>query len=78
VYPKILSSVKLSIPGPEEVSRRTDITAILVRGDVDDYAAYIGAGRDVEFVRKFGNKMSYAQAASFFPYLDLDEARYRK
>lgn len=76
--PNILSSITLSIPGPEEVWRRTDITVILVRGAGDDYAGYIGAGRDMEFVRKFGNKITFLQACCFFPLMALREDRYRK
>lgn len=58
--------------------RRTDITVILVEGQVNDYAAYIGAGRNAQWVRKFGNKMTFAEACTFFPSMALEEARYRK
>src|SRR5687768_972484 len=72
VDPKILATVTLCIPGPEVVYRRTEITVVLVRGEVNDYAAYIGAGGDAEFVRRFGNKMSYAEAIGFFPSMVLE------
>jgi hypothetical protein len=75
---KILSTVVLSIPGPESVLRRTDITVILVEGSVNDYAAYIGAGRDPDWVRKYGNKMTFGEACCFFPSMALQESRYRK
>jgi len=58
--------------------RRTDITVILVEGRVNDYAAYIGAGRDAQWVRKFGNKMTYQEACCFFPSMALEEEHYRK
>ena len=76
--PKILSSVKLSIPGPGSALRRTDITVILVEGSVNDYAAYIGAGHDPQWVRKYGDKMTFSEACCFFPSMELQEDRYRK
>jgi hypothetical protein len=78
VDPKILSTVKLCIPGPGSVLRRTDIMVILVEGSVNDYAAYIGAGRDPDWVRKYGNKMTFGEACCFFPSMALQESRYRK
>jgi hypothetical protein len=76
--PKIISTVTLHIPGPESVWRHTDVTVILVRGEIDEYAAYIGAGCDIEFVRRYGNKMSFAEALSFFPSMVCEEKHYRK
>lgn len=76
--PKILSTIKLRIPGPGSALRLTDITVVLVEGSVNDYAAYIGASQDPEWVRRFGNKMTFGEACCFFPSMGLDENRYRK
>ncbi len=78
VQKKIASSITLSIPGPVDVGVRSNVTIVLVNGRVDDYAAYIGAGTDPDFVRKFGEKLSYAQACAFFPAMALEGARYRR
>jgi len=78
VDPKILSTITFCVPGPSNPRRRTDVTVILVEGAVKNYAAYIGAGRDARWVRKYGNKMTYQEALTFFPSMVLEEARYRK
>jgi len=78
VDPKILSTITFCVPGPLNPRRRTEVTVILVEGAVKDYAAYIGTGRDIDWVRKYGNKMTFAEACNFFPSMVLEEARYRK
>jgi len=75
---KILATVTMSVPGPRSPMRRTDITIILVEGQANDFAAYIGADRDPQWVRRFGNKMSYQEACNFFPSMALQPERYRK
>jgi hypothetical protein len=76
--PKISVAITLSVPGPEVIDRRTAFTVVLVRGAVGDYAAYIGAGYDREFVKMYGEKLTYDIAAAFFPSMALEEAHYRK
>jgi hypothetical protein len=75
---EILGSLTRCLPGPYSVAARTVVTIILVRGAVGDYAAYIGAGSDLEFVRRYGNKLVFAEACAIFPALALQEERYRK
>jgi hypothetical protein len=76
--PKILAAMTLWVPGPEVMDRRTALTVILVRGAVGDYAAYIGAGDDQDFVQMYGEKLTYDKAVAYFPSMSLEEAHYRK
>lgn len=55
---------------------RTGVIVVLVEGDIGDYAAYAGCG-DPEWVARFGDKISFAEACAHFPGGQLDEARYR-
>jgi hypothetical protein len=75
---KILAAITLSVPGPQVIDRRTAFTVVLVRGAVGDYAAYIGAGHDQEFVRMYGDKLTYDKAVAFFPSMSLEEVHYRE
>ena len=52
------------------------ILVVLVAGEADDYAAYIGCGSE-GFVMRHGDKVSFAHATAHFPGGQLDESRYR-
>jgi hypothetical protein len=74
----IIATSTLHIPGPYVAGNLTPITVVLARGKLDDYAAYIGVGTSKDFVRNYGNKLSFEMARGFFSHLSLDEAHYRK
>jgi hypothetical protein len=59
-------------------AERIPVTAVLVAGEMDDYAAYIGIGSETQAqgIATFGDKLSFAEALLYFPYR-LDETRYR-
>jgi len=75
---EILGSLTRCLPGPHSVTAKTVVTIVLVRGAIGDYAAYIGAGSDLDFVRRYGNKLLFAEACAIFPALALQEEQYRK
>jgi hypothetical protein len=52
------------------------VRVVLVAGAVGDYAAYIGVG-SAEFVKRFGNKLSFEEACCHFPGGQLEKERYR-
>jgi hypothetical protein len=61
-------------PGPGWV--QTDIIVVLVSGAIGDYAAYIATGRDPDWCKRHGNKISFKEATCHFP-VGLDEDKYR-
>ncbi len=52
------------------------IRAVLVKGDIGDYACYVGIG-DPEWVAKHGDKISFEEACCHFPYRQLKREKYR-
>jgi len=53
------------------------VRVVLVAGDIGDYAAYAGAGSP-EWVARYGNKLSFAEACVHFPGGQLEADRYRE
>jgi len=49
---------------------------VLLAGSIGDYAAYCGHGQP-EWVARFGDKISFAEACCHFPGGQLEEAHYR-
>lgn len=49
--------------------------AVLVEGDIGDYACYVGHG-DKEWVARNGNKISFEEAQCHFP-IGLEKYKYR-
>lgn len=63
-----------SYPSELNPDHPPEITAVLVAGEIGDYACYVGHGSP-EWVARFGDKMSFEQAvAQFSP---LERHRYR-
>ena len=60
-------------PGP---SGHTEIVVVLVAGAIGDYAAYAGTGPD-EYIRDYGDKVSFEEACVHFPGGQLERAKYR-
>lgn len=75
---EILGSLTRCLPGPHSVAAKTVVTIVLVRGAIGDYAAYMGAGSDLDFVSRYGHKLLFAEACAIFPALALQEEQYRK
>lgn len=50
--------------------------AVLVRGDIGDYACYVGHG-EPEWVARHGNKISFEEACCHFPGGQLEREKYR-
>ena len=59
---------------PSLSGEEIETTIVLVMGEIDDYAAYIGHG-PAEWVASHGDKLSFAQANCYFAGLKKD--RYR-
>ncbi len=51
--------------------------AVLVEGDIGDYACYVGHGKP-EWVAKFGDKISFEEACCNFPGGQLKKELYRE
>lgn len=54
-----------------------DVIVVLVQGSVNDYSAYAAGGRDPEWAKRYGNKLSFAEACVHFPGGQLREEQYR-
>ena len=54
-----------------------ETVVVLVAGEVGDYAAYVGHGPP-EWVARFGDKISFAEACCHFPGGQLKEELYRE
>ena len=64
-------------PRVEDWSRNPPPTlAVLVAGDIGDYACYVGHGTP-EWVARSGDKISYEEACCHFPGGQLKRERYR-
>lgn len=50
--------------------------AVLVQGDIGDYACYVGHGKP-EWVAQFGDKISFEEACCHFPGGQLVREKYR-
>ncbi len=48
--------------------------AVLVAGDIGDYACYVGHG-DAEWVARHGDKVSFAEAKAQFPAIEREKYR---
>jgi hypothetical protein len=74
---KILNINKRSYPREHSVysAEIVEISAVLTEGETGDIAVYIGEGSP-EWIIKYGNKLSYEEAISYFPF--FDESKYRR
>ena len=70
---KILNTNKRSYYS--EAGHMVTITAVLVAGDIGDYAVYVGCGSD-EYVARAGDKISFKEATCHF--IGLQEKKYRE
>lgn len=52
-----------------------EVTVVLVAGEIGHYAAYIGVG-PLEWIMRFGDKISYHEACIHF--VGLQEDKYRR
>jgi len=57
-------------------ARYMPTVAVLVAGEIGDYACYVGHGSE-EFVAQFGDKISFAEACCHFPGGQLKKENYR-
>lgn len=53
----------------------TKLTVVLVQGEAEDYAAYIGCGSD-QWVAGHGDKLSFGEAQGWFSF--IEEKNYRR
>ncbi len=58
--------------------QRAPVTAVLVAGEVGDYACYVGVGdkSHAEDIARWGDKLSFEEARAQFP-VGLEKSRYR-
>ncbi len=56
---------------------RQRITVVLVAGQIGDYAAYAGDGSP-EWIKRFGDKLSFEEACCHFPGGQLRKDKYRE
>lgn len=73
---KILSINTRYYPGPTLLDREVPTTAVLVEGECEDYAVYVGHSTDPQFVAAHGDKISFEEACAQFSPLRRD--RYRE
>ncbi len=71
---KILGTNRLCYPSQDGVEVRT--VAVLVKGEIGDYACYIGHGAP-EWVAQQGDKLSFEMACGHFPGGQLKREKYR-
>lgn len=64
------------MPGVDQSENPPPTVAVLVAGDVGDYACYVGHGTP-EWVRDHGNKISFEEACCYFPGGQLEKEKYR-
>ncbi len=74
---KIIGVKARSYPDENCVCGVQIILAVLVAGGTGDYTCYAGGG-SAEWVVRFGNKMSYAEACVHFPGEQLLREKYRE
>ena len=73
---KIISVNKRTYPS-SSILQEVTLVAVLVAGDADDYACYVGHGPE-EWVQRFGNKVSFEEACRHFPGGNLVKEKYRR
>lgn len=61
---------------PSDIGAYVNVCVVLVGGAIGDYAAYMGAGSP-DFVKRYGNKISFEEACCHFPGGQLEVDRYR-
>lgn len=71
---KILGVNRLDYPSQDH--RAITLIAVLVEGDIGDYACYAGYG-EPEWVAEYGDKVSFTHACGHFPGGQLKEELYR-
>ena len=72
---KILSTNVRYYPGPDEMDRSIPTMAVLVAGEIEDYAVYIGHSTDEQFVAAHGDKISFGEACAQFCGLEREHYR---
>lgn len=72
--PNILSVNVRYYPNQEDIESPVRVVTVLVAGAIGDYAAYSGNGSP-EWVARFGDKISFQEAARQFS--PLEESKYR-
>jgi hypothetical protein len=75
VDPKIINVNTRTYPNMNDMNEGVTVHAVLVAGDIGDYACYVGSGSP-EWVARFGDKISFKEATCHFP-VGLEEGRYR-
>lgn len=62
---------------PDDLINKTTIVtaAVLVAGEIGDYACYIGHSEDPEWIADFGNKISFEEARCHFPGIEKEKYR---
>jgi hypothetical protein len=76
---KILGINERWYPKAGELLERVPITVVLVEGDIGDYSAYVGGGpkEAVEWIARYGDKISFEEACVHFPGGQLKRELYR-
>lgn len=72
--PNIIGVEKRYYPRPNTLNE-LPVTYVLVEGSVEDYVCYVALGEDEIFVAQQGNKISFAEAKCYFPW--IEESKYR-
>ena len=78
---KILGVNKRYYPMAPIFEREIATIAVLVAGDIGDYACYIGLGyepeNDADWIAAHGDKISFEEACCHFPGGQLKKEKYR-
>ena len=72
---KILSTNVRYYPGPTVMDRHVPTMAVLVAGEIEDYAVYVGHSTDAQFVAMYGDKVSFEEACAQFSGLQREHYR---
>ena len=72
---KILSTNIRYYPGPTAEDRSIPTMAVLIAGEIEDYAVYVGHSTDPEFVARSGDKISFQEASAQFSGLKREHYR---
>ncbi len=74
---KILGVNARCYPNQDDIMNPPETLAVLVAGDIGDYACYVGHGNR-EWVAAHGNKIPFQEACCHFPGNQLKEELYRE
>ena len=59
------------------IGGHVDVITVLVQGSINDYAAYSAGGRDPDWAKRSGGKISFEEACVHFPH-GIEKKRYRR